>query len=96
MSETLVEHNCGNDKCIMCGPGPDTRERLGHEAGGSSERRARSAGPGVRPGDGIFIGADDTAAHAADRPGAAAVCKQRGELDELCSARNACVVCSRD
>ena len=47
MSETLVEHNCGNDKCIMCGPGPDTRERLGHEAGGSSERRARSAGPGV-------------------------------------------------
>ena len=42
-------------------------------------------------GDGIFIGADDTAAHAADRPGAAAVCKQRGELDEVCSARNACV-----
>ena len=52
--------------------------------------------PRLRPGDGIFIGADDTAAHAADRPGAAAVCKQRGELDELCSARNACVVCSRD
>ena len=31
----------------------------------------------LRPGDRIFIGADDTAAHAADGPGAAAVCKQR-------------------
>ena len=40
-----MEHNCGNDKCIMCGPGPDTRERLG--PGGNSERRAMSAGPGV-------------------------------------------------
>jgi len=45
LSEALVEHNCGNDKCIMCGPGPDTRERLG--PGASSERRAVSAGPGV-------------------------------------------------
>ena len=42
-----MEHNCGNDKCIMCGPGPDTRERLGPGEGGSSERRAVSAGPGV-------------------------------------------------
>ena len=31
----------------------------------------------LRPSDGIFIGADDTAAHAADGAGAAAVCKQR-------------------
>ena len=50
MSETLVEHNCGNEKCIMCGPAPDTRDRLRPEqgeAGASGERRARSAGPGV-------------------------------------------------
>ena len=49
LSEALVEHNCGNEKCIMCGPAPDTRDRLRPgqgEAGGSGERRARSAGPG--------------------------------------------------
>ena len=44
-----------------------------------------------RPGDRIFIGADDTAAHAADGPGAAAVCKQRVRTrDTQC-----CVVCTR-
>ena len=42
-----MEHNCGNEKCIMCGPAPDTRERLRPaEAGDTGQRRARSAGPG--------------------------------------------------
>ena len=42
-------------------------------------------------GDGILSGADDTAAHAADRPGAAAVCKHRGELDERGLQRKKCL-----
>ena len=46
----------------------------------------------LRPGDRIFIGADDTAAHAADGPGAAAVCKQRVESEEE-TCRYICVLC---
>ena len=53
-----MEHNCGNEKCIMCGPAPDTRTRMEaqsikeqHEVAltnertrlGPGERRARSA-----------------------------------------------------
>ena len=49
----------------------------------------------LRPGDRIFIGADDTAAHAADGPGAAAVCKQRVESEEETSTYVLCGVYSR-
>lgn len=48
--------------------------------------------PGL--GDRIFIGADDTAAHAADGPGAAAVCKQRVESDQERDTQW-CVVCTQ-